>query len=190
MVAVGDAVRTAVFRPLAGDDKIEILAIAQADRNLRDFRGAVPRLLPDFFAPFSGIARFRGGSPSGGSPPRRARTRRARRRDRCFGTLPLQEWSCGTDGSSQIREGVENPKEGIHTENQGRCVIHSAPRIKKLKLLSRLTATSRDARHGHRHGPHRRRARHHHRRRTRRVRHHRLRGRRHRRHPRASASLR
>lgn len=50
MVAVGDAVRTPVFRPLAGDDKIEILAIAQKigtyEISAEPFHDCCPLFLP------------------------------------------------------------------------------------------------------------------------------------------------
>ena len=50
MVAVGDAVRTPVFRPLAGDDKIEILAIAQKigtyEISAEPFHDCCPIFLP------------------------------------------------------------------------------------------------------------------------------------------------
>jgi len=50
MVAVGDAVRTPVFRPLAGDDKLEILAIAKKigtyEISAEPFHDCCPLFLP------------------------------------------------------------------------------------------------------------------------------------------------
>jgi thiamine biosynthesis protein ThiI len=50
MVTVGDAVRMPVFRPLAGDDKLEILAIARKirtyDISAEPFHDCCPMFLP------------------------------------------------------------------------------------------------------------------------------------------------
>src|SRR3989449_11212081 len=50
MVAVGDAVRMPVFRPLAGDDKLEILALARKigthDISAEPFHDCCPMFLP------------------------------------------------------------------------------------------------------------------------------------------------
>ena len=60
MVAVGAAARMPLFRPLVGDDKMEITRHGAQNRHVRYFRRTVPRLLPRFPAAHSRAVRQAG----------------------------------------------------------------------------------------------------------------------------------
>ena len=106
MAAVGDAVRMPLYRPLAGDDKVEIMNPARKIGTSRHLRRTIPRLLPHLPAAQPRAALFARRIAAGRGRPRSRSAGPPGNRHHGYRALPLRRRPRRKSGVVQVRNGV------------------------------------------------------------------------------------